>query len=504
MANLKRKISNLKTSSRKISSRKSRTNSRLLDLKNIDLEEQKSKKSTKKSNSKTKSISKKKEVKKANAPLKKKEVKKAKTPAKKKSKIKKSDFVKNYSCVWRMETFENELTNEKYRKRVWIVIGDGDKKYRKFDSQAEAISYFRSLKKRAEMKVQSISSKRFVRIVYTLFDMQEKGININEIKKNKNKTEPKVNKIINDDIDFEDEYSKFDTVEFDNLNDEAEIDAALAKSIEYSVYIEDTNTNYIDTFESSIDKYDDEEETIEVPQKDFSTELVMVNEESNDEEENPKTFYLRDQDYEIDKTYTIEEEPLKITSPTEVYSFTKDINYVNPLENKQENNNDIVLNEAFVVNNFKNEKVEEEPSRYEIPTPTEELSPIIEPTPIEEPLKIEESSQPSLTELYAITKDMNLETKPSSSSVNMDVESVTVYEKPQQNLFEQEEIVAQEENILKSPKQDTTTILKRTHDNKTTAKNVGKIIVITVGVVIIVAILAFIAFVIYDLFFKGK
>ncbi|MBR2055494.1 MAG: hypothetical protein IJ970_00365, partial [Mycoplasmataceae bacterium] len=123
---------------------------------------------------------------------------------------------------------------------------------------------------------------------------------------------------------------------------------------------------------------------------------------------------------------------------------------------------------------------------------------------IEEPLKIEESSQPSLTELYAITKDMNLETKPSSSSVNMDVESVTVYEKPQQNLFEQEEIVTQEENILKSPKQDTTTILKRTHDNKTTAKNVGKIIVITVGVVIIVAILAFIAFVIYDLFFKGK
>ena len=285
MANLRRKISNSKTSSRQLSSRKSRTNSKLLDLKNIDLEEQKPKKSTKKSNSKTKPSSKKKEAKK--------EVKKAKLVAKKKEvknstkKAKKSDFVKNYSCVWRMETFENNLTNEKYRKRVWIVIGDGDKKYRKFDSQAEAISYFRSLKRRAEMKVQSISSKRFIRIVYTLFDMQQKGININEIKKNKNKIEPKINKTINnnDDVDFEDEYSRFDTVEFDNFNDEAEIDAALAKSLEYSVYIEDTNTNYIDTLQSAIDKYDDEEETIEVPQKDFSTELVIANEELDDDEE---------------------------------------------------------------------------------------------------------------------------------------------------------------------------------------------------------------------------
>lgn len=482
MANLRRKISNSKTSSRQLSSRKSRTNSKLLDLKNIDLEEQKPKKSTKKSNSKTKPSSKKKEAKK--------EVKKAKLVAKKKEvknstkKAKKSDFVKNYSCVWRMETFENNLTNEKYRKRVWIVIGDGDKKYRKFDSQAEAISYFRSLKRRAEMKVQSISSKRFIRIVYTLFDMQQKGININEIKKNKNKIEPKINKNINnnDDVDFEDEYSRFDTVEFDNFNDEAEIDAALAKSLEYSVYIEDTNTNYIDTLQSAIDKYDDEEETIEVPQKDFSTELVIANEESDDDEEedNHKTFYLKENNYknEDDKTYTIEENPLKINSPTEIYSFTKDVNYLEPLQKQPENNNIEQLNEAIVVNNFENKQVIEQQNNI-----------------VEEPNKVEETQKPSLTELYAITKDMNLETKPTvSPSVNMDVEPVTVYEKPQE--------LMEEENILKTSKQDTTTILKRVDNSRT--KKVGKAIIVVISVIILLILFALIGYLVWELFFKGK
>ena len=48
-----------------------------------------------------------------------------------------------YSCVRRYYNILDRRTRETETKRMWIVIGDGHKRYRKFETQADAIRYFR-------------------------------------------------------------------------------------------------------------------------------------------------------------------------------------------------------------------------------------------------------------------------------------------------------------------------------------------------------------------------
>ena len=136
-----------------------------------------------------------------------------------------------YSCVRRYYNILDRATKETETKRMWIVIGDGHKRYRKFETQADAIRYFRKLKKFARMRVQSVSSKEFVKMVSTFMLMEERGVNLSSIDEVET---PETNSNVDETQNFEDQYSQYDVVEeeFSDSNDidhHEEIDKVLSE-----------------------------------------------------------------------------------------------------------------------------------------------------------------------------------------------------------------------------------------------------------------------------------
>lgn len=206
----------------------------------------------------------------------------------KKIKLPKRVKLESYSCVWRMYLIVDSKTKEKYTKRFWIVIGDGHKKYRKFETQLEAIQYFRSLKKYAKMRVQSVKSKQFIRTIYTFFEMIWRGIEIKEIKLSK-KNNKKSSSIVEEE-DFEDEFTQFDTDEIDEEEfNEEEINKVLAEAEGDAVIVDDSQ--FIES------KKQDE--------KTFITDVIEV-EEKNPTEEEIKKFELKEeQKVEDDDPYAL-------------------------------------------------------------------------------------------------------------------------------------------------------------------------------------------------------
>lgn len=120
----------------------------------------------------------------------------------------KHDSFETYFCVWRMYSLIDPVSKKSFIRKFWIVIGKGHKSYRKFETQREAIRYFRNLKKYAKMKIQAINSKQFVKTIYTIFEMIYQGIDTNKIFNQK----PTKNSKSYDESDYIDEYTQLDVL----------------------------------------------------------------------------------------------------------------------------------------------------------------------------------------------------------------------------------------------------------------------------------------------------
>ena len=132
-----------------------------------------------------------------------------------------------YSCVRRYYNILDRTTKEITTKRMWIVIGDGHKRYRKFETQADAVKYFRKLKKFARMRIQSVNSKEFVRMVSTFMLMEHKGVDPNLL------AAEDENQVHDDSTDFVDQFAQYEVVEAQEevvpTVDHEEIDRVLAE-----------------------------------------------------------------------------------------------------------------------------------------------------------------------------------------------------------------------------------------------------------------------------------
>lgn len=206
---------------------------------------------------------------------KKKEVKKV-VVSKTKNISKKQQEIVYYSCIFRYY-----LDKSKQKKKIWIVIGDGHKWYRKFNTQKEAIDYFRNLKKIAKMRVQSSQSKEFIKIISTLLGLKEKGININLIKNNKQIKE-------NNSEEFIDEFSYYDEDEnIEELNySHKEVDKILREK-EDNIIFENTNENDLYEELRELDKDVDFYYSLNNNSKFEKSKIIDVNLIKNDE--NKKT-----------------------------------------------------------------------------------------------------------------------------------------------------------------------------------------------------------------------
>ena len=159
----------------------------------------------------------------------------------------------------------NPKTKQQYVKRFWIVIGEGHKNYRKFETQEEAIRYFRNLKKYAKMRVQSANSKIFTRTIYTFFELIFRGLDIKKINFKDKVSKKSSNKnVINENVYYE--YTKYDLDAIsDDTNPESvneeEIDKIISEKdgetvlLDYKLEIEDT---------SEYDPYDPYTKTVSV------------------------------------------------------------------------------------------------------------------------------------------------------------------------------------------------------------------------------------------------
>ena len=168
-----------------------------------------------------------------------------------------------YSCVRRYYNILDRATKETETKRMWIVIGDGHKRYRKFETQADAIRYFRKLKKFARMRVQSVNSKEFVKMVSTFMLMEERGVNINSVDEVET---PETNSNIDESQNFEDQYSQYDAVEEEvvdsnDVNYHEEIDKVLSEQ-EGDSFI--GSTSEIDQNNNSVQVEDEDNDDEEV------------------------------------------------------------------------------------------------------------------------------------------------------------------------------------------------------------------------------------------------
>ena len=133
-----------------------------------------------------------------------------------------------YSCVRRYYNIVEAKTKKVNNKRMWIVIGDGHRRYRKFETQADAIKYFRKLKKFAKMRVQSVNSKEFIKTTPTFLLLQYQGLKI-DLEAAEKEQEALV---FDDSQNFEDQFSQYDDVEkvaYESV-DHAEIDKVIAEN----------------------------------------------------------------------------------------------------------------------------------------------------------------------------------------------------------------------------------------------------------------------------------
>ena len=108
------------------------------------------------------------------------------------------------------------------------MIGDGHRRYRKFETQADAIKYFRKLKKFAKMRVQSVNSKEFIKTTPTFLLLQYQGLKI-DLEAAEKEQEALV---FDDSQNFEDQFSQYDDVEkvaYESV-DHAEIDKVIAEN----------------------------------------------------------------------------------------------------------------------------------------------------------------------------------------------------------------------------------------------------------------------------------
>ena len=209
-----------------------------------------------------------------------------------------------YSCVRRYYNILDRRTRETETKRMWIVIGDGHKRYRKFETQADAIRYFRKLKKFARMRVQSVNSKEFIKMTSTFMLMEHQGVNIVEPPEVEEEVE--LNTVINESQNFEDQYSQYEDVseeESEQLQavDHEEIDKVLA--------------------EQDGDSFIGSTEEIEQINQ---AEVQTVIEEDEDDEEDRDITYVKTQEIPIiyeESTKTIEPQvqslPSQVVQPQE-------------------------------------------------------------------------------------------------------------------------------------------------------------------------------------------
>ena len=96
--------------------------------------------------------------------------------------------IRKYTCTRRIN---------KEGAKIWVVLEDGRKFYRIFKTQSLAIAYFQPLKTVAQMKVQQANGNNFSKIVFTLEEMNRKGM--------KNSSKNIVHQVVKDSDKFFDE-----------------------------------------------------------------------------------------------------------------------------------------------------------------------------------------------------------------------------------------------------------------------------------------------------------
>ena len=195
----------------------------------------------------------------------------------------KHDSFETYFCVWRMYSLTDPLTKKSFIRKFWIVIGKGHKSYRKFESQRDAIRYFRNLKKYAKMKIQGNNSKEFLRTIYTIFEMIYQGINTSKVlsqsprNKNNNKS--------HEDGDYVDEYTQLDLLL--NNDDTGENNQEIEEDIDKVINEKEGNTLVTDykldidedadkktreiQYEQTKQAYDDADDITQETTKQFTT-----------------------------------------------------------------------------------------------------------------------------------------------------------------------------------------------------------------------------------------
>lgn len=240
------------------------------------------------------------------------------------SKTKKSELFL-YSCVHRQYILTIPETKERKYKTMWIVIGKGHKRYRKFETQKEAIEYFRKLKKHAKMIVQSSKSNDFIKTVYTLSWIEAKGVDIKSIK-------PKTTK---EEYEFEDAFSEFDEVEdtYEEIDHE-EINKIIEEN--EGIVLVDENFEQLDIVEEKEEIIDYEmvnhEKSIIINPKNIEylvfelieTKEVVVDEEAKNSGTNKSLLINEKNDLFYEKS--------KDQQPT------KEVNQIQNIEEKQEKN----------------------------------------------------------------------------------------------------------------------------------------------------------------------
>ncbi len=258
-----------------------------------------------------------------------------------------------YSCVWRMYLVTNPKTKKQTVQKFWIVIGKGHKKYRKFETQVEAIQYFRALKKYARMSVQSVKSKEFIRNVYTFFEMAWRGVELDTIKKSTRK--------ISNDEDYVDQFDDVNIDDDDKIEnfDDEEINKIIAEN-EGGVLVDEVNSKLSSSTE------------VETPKEnEFVTQVIGLNsdEETKVEESDP---------YALTTEISFVEESKPEADP---YALTNEVH----LENLPE----------VIIEPVKEEHIEEV---VEQPQPAAQP---VAPAPV-----VIEESKPEVVDPYALTNEI--------------------------------------------------------------------------------------------------
>ena len=286
--------------------------------------------------------------------------------------------VESYSCIWRIYNMIDQKTKESYTKRFWIVIGDGHKRYRKFETLHEAIRYFRALKKFARMRVQSVHSKDFIRTVYTFYEMAWSGIEIEKINPIENQNVWKTTKIDVEDDNYEDEFTQYDTKEVDygEFNEE-EVNRILAESEGDAIVIEPITLNKENKEEKKPlpheYSHDNQERT-------SITELVGIDEDDYESDDKlNKTFELDEENDELPPyqttSHTIEQNKSAFIEEEEKYDPYEVTGYIS-IEDQLKEDDELPPYEETAVYTFENTRTQEEVIPTPAPIKIEETQPI--------------------------------------------------------------------------------------------------------------------------------